>query len=121
VDSSEIAFQIAASMAVKAGIPKAHPVILEPIMQVEVTTGPDFMGEIIGDINSRRGHIEASEDRGHSTVIRAKVPLSEMFGYVNDLRSMTQGRATYSMEFSSYEVLPRNLADEISQKAGVRA
>ncbi|HLQ35418.1 MAG TPA: elongation factor G [Chloroflexota bacterium] len=121
VDSSEIAYQIAASQAVKAGIPKAHPVILEPIMKVEVTTSSDFMGEIIGDLNSRRGHIEASEDRGTSTVIRAKVPLAEMFGYVNELRSMTQGRATYSMEFSNYEVLPRNLADEISQKAGVRA
>jgi elongation factor G len=116
-----MAFQIAGSLAVKAGIPKAHPVILEPIMKVEVTTSGDFMGEIIGDLNSRRGHIESSEDRGSSTVIRAKVPLSEMFGYVNDLRSMTQGRATYSMEFSNYEVLPRNLADEISQKAGVRA
>lgn len=121
VDSSEMAFQIAGSMAVKAGIPKAHPVILEPVMKVEVTTSNDFMGEIIGDLNSRRGHIEASEDRNSSMVIRAKVPLAEMFGYVNDLRSMTQGRATYSMEFSNYEVLPRNLADEISQKAGVRA
>jgi elongation factor G len=121
VDSSEVAYQIAGSMAVKAGVPKAHPVILEPIMKVEVTSSGEFMGEIIGDLNARRGHIEASEDRGTSTVIRAKVPLSEMFGYVNDLRSMTQGRATYSMEFSNYEVLPRNLADEISQKAGVRA
>ncbi|HVA22878.1 MAG TPA: elongation factor G [Chloroflexota bacterium] len=121
VDSSEIAFQIAGSLAVKAGIPKAHPVILEPIMKVEVTTSGDFMGEIIGDLNSRRGHIEASEDHGGSTVIQAKVPLAEMFGYVNDLRSMTQGRSSYSMEFSNYEVLPRNLADEISQKAGVRA
>jgi elongation factor G len=121
VDSSEMAFQIAGSLAVKNGVPKAHPVILEPIMKVEVTTSGDFMGEVIGDLNSRRGHIEASEDRGSSTVIRAKVPLAEMFGYVNDLRSMTQGRATYSMEFSNYEVLPRNLADEISQKAGVRA
>ncbi len=121
VDSSEMAFQIAGSLAVKNGIPKAHPVILEPIMKVEVTTSGEFMGEIIGDLNSRRGHIEGSEDRGTATVIRAKVPLAEMFGYVNDLRSMTQGRATYSMEFSNYEVLPRNLADEISQKAGVRA
>ena len=121
VDSSEMAFQIAGSLAVKAGIPKAHPVILEPIMKVEVTTSGDFMGEIIGDLNSRRGHIEASEDRGGSTVIQARVPLAEMFGYVNDLRSMTQGRSSYSMEFSNYEVLPRNLADEISQKAGVRA
>jgi elongation factor G len=121
VDSSEMAFQIAGSLAVKAGVPKAHPVILEPIMKVEVTTSGDFMGEIIGDLNSRRGHIESSEDRGGSTVIAAKVPLAEMFGYVNDLRSMTQGRSSYSMEFSNYEVLPRNLADEISQKAGVRA
>jgi elongation factor G len=121
VDSSEMAFQIAGSLAVKAGIPKAHPVILEPIMKVEVTTSGDFMGEIIGDLNSRRGHIESSEDRGGSTVIQAKVPLAEMFGYVNDLRSMTQGRSSYSMEFSNYEVLPRSLADEISQKAGVRA
>jgi elongation factor G len=121
VDSSEIAFHIAGSMAVKAGIPKAHPVILEPVMKVEVTSSEDFVGEIIGDLNSRRGHIEAMEDRGNSRVIRARVPLSEMFGYVNELRSMTQGRATYSMEFSNYEVLPRNLADEISQKAGVRA
>jgi elongation factor G len=121
VDSSEVAYQIAGSLAVKQGVPRAHPVILEPIMKVEVTTSGEFMGEIIGDLNSRRGHIEASEDRGTSTIIRAKVPLSEMFGYVNELRSMTQGRATYSMEFSNYEVLPRNLADEISQKAGARA
>ncbi|MHB8620637.1 MAG: elongation factor G [Chloroflexota bacterium] len=121
VDSSEMAFQIAASMAVKAGVPKAHPVILEPVMKVEVVTGEDFVGEVIGDLNSRRGHIEAMENRGNSRVIRATVPLSEMFGYVNELRSMTQGRATYSMEFSNYEILPRNLADEISQKAGARA
>jgi len=87
------------------------------VMKVEVTTSEDFVGEVIGDLNSRRGHIEAMEDRGNSRVIRAKVPLSEMFGYVNELRSMTQGRATYSMEFSNYEVLPRNLQDELRQKA----
>jgi elongation factor G len=121
VDSSEMAFQIAGSMAVKAGIPKAHPVILEPVMKVEVTTSEEFVGEVIGDINSRRGHIEAMEDRASSRVIRAMVPLGEMFGYVNDLRSMTQGRATYSMEFSHYEVVPRNLEEEITKKHGSRS
>ncbi|MGH2364580.1 MAG: elongation factor G, partial [Chloroflexota bacterium] len=121
VDSSEMAFQIAGSLAVKNGIPKAGPVILEPVTSVEVTASEDFVGEVIGDLNSRRGHIEAMENRGNTRVIRALVPLAEMFGYVNELRSMTQGRATYSMEFSQYEVLPRHLADEVSQKAGARA
>ncbi len=121
VDSSEMAFHIAGSLAVKAGVPKAHPVILEPIMKVEVTVSEDFVGEVIGDINSRRGHIDSMENRGNTRVIRANVPLSEMFGYVNELRSMTQGRATYSMEFSHYEIVPRNIADEISQKNGSKA
>jgi elongation factor G len=117
VDSSVDAFKIAGSMGVKEGVRKAHPVILEPIMKVEVTTPEDFMGDVLGDINSRRGQIMGSENRGGNTiVISAQVPLSEMFGYVNDLRSRTQGRASYSMEFDHYEALPRILQEELIAK-----
>ncbi len=124
VDSSEMAFKIAGSMAVKDAFTKADPAILEPIMRVEVTMPEEFMGDVIGDLNSRRGHIEGMESRGgsvgHKTqVVRAFVPLAQMFGYVTDLRSMSQGRATSSMEFSHYAEVPASLASELVQKSKV--
>ncbi|HEY8111337.1 MAG TPA: elongation factor G [Actinomycetes bacterium] len=117
VDSSELAFKIAGSMAFKEAARRADPVLLEPMMAVEVTTPEDFMGDVIGDLNSRRGHIQAMDERAGSRLIKAVVPLSEMFGYVGDLRSRTQGRASYSMQFDSYAEVPRNVADEIIKKA----
>ena len=117
VDSSELAFKIAGSMAFKEAVRRADPVLLEPMMAVEVTTPEDFMGDVNGDLNSRRGHIQAMDERGGSRLIKAVVPLSEMFGYVGDLRSRTQGRASYSMQFDSYAEVPRNVADEIIKKA----
>jgi len=117
VDSSELAFKIAGSMAFKEAARKAGPVLLEPMMAVEVTTPEDFMGDVIGDLNSRRGQIQAMEERAGARVVRALVPLSEMFGYVGDLRSKTQGRASYSMQFDSYAQVPANVATEIIAKA----
>jgi elongation factor G len=117
VDSSEMAFKIAGSMAVKAGIAKADPAILEPVMKVEVTTPEEFMGDVIGNLNARRGTIDGIDERGSSRVIRAHVPLAEMFGYATELRSMTQGRATYSMEFSRYAEVPTSLANELIAKS----
>jgi elongation factor G len=117
VDSSELAFKIAGSMAFKEAARKADPVLLEPMMAVEVITPEDYMGEVIGDLNSRRGQIQAMEERSGARVVKALVPLSEMFGYVGDLRSKTQGRASYSMQFDSYAEVPRNVADEIIKKA----
>ncbi|MCF8566012.1 elongation factor G [Alicyclobacillus tolerans] len=116
VDSSEMAFKIAGSMALKAGAQKAGPVILEPIMKVEVTVPEEYMGDIMGDINSRRGRIEGMEARGNAQVIRGFVPLAEMFGYSTSLRSRTQGRGTYSMEFHSYDEVPKSIAQEIIAK-----
>jgi elongation factor G len=116
VDSSEMAFKVAGSMAFKNGAAKANPVILEPVMKVEVTVGEEYMGDVMGDINSRRGRIEGMESRMGSQVIRAKVPLSEMFGYATELRSRTQGRGTYAMEFANYEDVPKNIATEIIDK-----
>ncbi len=113
VDSSEMAFQIAGSMAFQDAAKKADPVLLEPIMSVEVTTPEEFLGDVMGDLNSKRGRIEANTERGNAKVITAKVPLSSMFGYATQLRSMSQGRASYSMEFSRYEEVPRNVADEV--------
>ncbi|MDT7727677.1 MAG: elongation factor [Actinomycetota bacterium] len=113
VDSSEMAFKIAGSMAMKEAARKASPVLLEPIMAVEVTTPEDYMGDVIGDLNSRRGQIQAMEERAGTRVVKATVPLSEMFGYVGDLRSRTQGRANYSMVFDSYAEVPANVAKEI--------
>src|SRR5699024_9321543 len=98
VDSSEMAFKVAGSMALKEAVPKASPVLLEPLMAVEVTTPEEYMGDVIGDLNSRRGHVQSMEERSGSRVVKAIVPLSEMFGYVSDLRSRTQGRANYSMQ-----------------------
>ena len=117
VDSSEMAFKIAGSMAIKEAARKAGPVILEPTMSVEVTTPDDYMGDVIGDLNSRRGHIQQMDERSGSRVIKALVPLSEMFGYVGDLRSRTQGRAQYTMQFDSYAEVPANVSKEIIAKA----
>jgi len=119
VDSSEMAFRIAASMALKEAAQKASPAILEPLMKVEVTMPEQFLGDVIGDINARRGHIEAMESRASTQVIRARVPLAEMFGYATDLRSMTQGRASYSMELSHYAEVPASVAAELVAKSRV--
>ncbi len=116
VDSSEMAFKIAGSMALKEAVRKADPVLLEPMMAVEVRTPEDYMGDVIGDINSRRGHIQAMEDISGAKIVRGLVPLSEMFGYVGDLRSKTQGRANYSMEFDSYAEVPKAVSEEIIKK-----
>jgi elongation factor G len=116
VDSSEMAFKIAASMSLKDGVRKARPQLLEPIMKVETVTPEDFLGPVLGDLNSRRGRVEGMEARGNAQVVRAFVPLATMFGYTTDLRSSTQGRATSSMEFDHYEGLPDALAKEIIEK-----
>ncbi|MBI1747758.1 MAG: elongation factor G [Acidobacteria bacterium] len=113
VDSSEMAFKIAGSMAFKAAVRRGHPVLLEPVMSVEVVVPEEFMGEVIGDLSSRRGRIEAMEMHLSTRIIKAFVPLSDMFGYATDLRSVTQGRATYTMHFAHYEEVPKNLAEEI--------
>lgn len=117
VDSSEMAFKIAGSQALKKAAQAAQPVILEPLMAVEVITPEDYMGDVIGDLNSRRGQIQAMEERSGARVVKAQVPLSEMFGYVGDLRSKTQGRANYSMVFDSYAEVPANVSKEIIAKA----
>jgi elongation factor G len=117
VDSSEMAFKIAGAQALKEAARKAGPVILEPLMAVEVTTPEDYMGDVIGDLNSRRGQIQAMEERSGARVVKALVPLSEMFGYIGDLRSRTQGRANYSMVFDSYAEVPANVSKEIIAKA----
>lgn len=116
VDSSEIAFKIAASMALQEGVRKATPVIMEPMMRVEVTTPEDFMGDVIGDINAKRGRVDTMEDRSGAKVIRSFVPLAEMFGYATSLRSMTQGRAAYAMEFDHYAEVPGNVAEDLKGK-----
>jgi elongation factor G len=116
VDSSEMAFKIAGSMALKEALRKADPVLLEPVMQVEVTVPEDYMGDVIGDINSRRGRIEGMEARGGAQVIRAVVPLAEMFGYATDLRSRTQGRGVYSMQLSHYEEVPKSIMEKVIAK-----
>jgi elongation factor G len=113
VDSSEMAFKIAGSMAVKKAARQAKPVLLEPIMAVEVVTPEDYMGDVIGDLSSRRGKVEGMEQRGNAQVVRSQVPLAEMFGYATDLRSRTQGRATYTMQFDSYQKVPESIAQEI--------
>jgi elongation factor G len=117
VDSNEMAFSVAAGMGVKAGAAKANPVILEPIMAVEVTTPEEYMGDIIGDLNRRRGLVLAMDDIPTGKSVKAEVPLSEMFGYSNQMRSLTQGRANYSMEFKKYNDAPRNIQEEIIAKS----
>jgi elongation factor G len=113
VDSSELAFKIAGSMAFKKAAAQANPVLLEPIMAVEVRTPDEYMGDVIGDLNARRGQIQNMEDRSGAKAIKAHVPLSEMFGYATDVRSMSQGRATYSMQFERYDEVPPNIAEKI--------
>jgi elongation factor G len=117
VDSSEMAFKIAGSMAFQDAAKKAKPVLLEPVMRVEVVVPKDYLGDVMGNLSSRRGHIQAQEDRGGTQIIQARVPLSEMFGYATDLRSRTQGRATYSMHFDRYEPAPANVSEEVVAKA----
>jgi elongation factor G len=116
VDSSEMAFKIAGSMAFKKAARMARPVLLEPVERVEVVTPEDYMGDVIGDLSSRRGKVEGMEQRGTSHVVRALVPLAEMFGYATDLRSRTQGRATYTMQFDSYQQVPESIAQEITAR-----
>jgi translation elongation factor EF-G len=120
VDSSEMAFKTAGSIGIKNAVNKAGPILLEPMAKVEVTTSEEFYGDVIGDLNRRRGVIQGMDSRGTMSVVRGFVPLAEMFGYVNDLRSMTSGRASYTMEFSHYEPVPRALADEIIAKRNAR-
>jgi elongation factor G len=112
-DSSEIAFKVAGSLALKDAVRRAKPVLLEPIFAVEVVTPEEFMGEVIGDLNRRRGQVHGMEQRGNAQVINAEVPLAEMFGYATDVRSNTQGRATYTMQFDRYEVVPPNIAEKV--------
>ena len=116
VDSSVLAFEIAARSAFREGLPKAKPQLLEPMMKVEVVTPEDYMGDIIGDLNSRRGSVSGMDQRGNARVITAMVPLANMFGYVNNLRSMSQGRAQYTMHFDHYERVPQAVADEVVAK-----
>jgi elongation factor G len=117
VDSSEMAFKIAGSMAIKEAVMKAAPVLLEPMMKVEVEVPEDFIGNVIGDLNSRRGQIEGQETEAGIAKVAAKVPLAEMFGYATDIRSKTQGRGIFTMEFSHYEEVPRNVAETIITKS----
>ncbi len=117
VDSNEMAFTIAGSMAAKDGMHKGQPTLLEPIMKVEVVMPEEFMGEILGDLSSRRGQILGMEGRATMQVVRAYVPLGNMFGYATDLRSKTQGRAVYSMEFHHYQEVPKSIAEEIVAKS----
>ncbi|MFL5770123.1 MAG: elongation factor G, partial [Chloroflexota bacterium] len=112
-DSSEVAFKIAGSLALKDAARRAKPVLLEPVMAVEVVTPQDFIGDVIGDLSRRRGHVEGQEPRGNAVAVRASVPLAAMFGYATDLRSSTQGRATYTMQFDRYEEVPGSIAEEI--------
>jgi elongation factor G len=116
VDSSALAFEIAARAAFREGMAKASPVLLEPMMKVEVITPEEYMGDVIGDLNSRRGQVQEMTTRGNANVINGMVPLANMFGYVNNLRSLTQGRANYSMQFDHYEQVPSNVVDEVKAK-----
>jgi elongation factor G len=112
-DSSEIAFKIAGSLALKEAAKRAKPVLLEPVFAVEVVTPEEYMGDVIGDLSRRRGQIQQMAERGNAKVVNAQVPLSEMFGYATDVRSMTQGRATYTMQFDSYQEVPPNIAEQV--------
>src|SRR5690606_37582477 len=116
VDSSVLAFEIAAKAAFREAMPKAGAILLEPMMKVEVVTPEEYMGDIIGDLNSRRGMVQGMEDRGNAKVVTASVPLASMFGYINTLRSMSQGRAQYTMQFDHYEPVPTNVAEEVKAK-----
>jgi elongation factor G len=116
VDSSALAFEIASRAALREALQKGKPVLLEPIMKVEVVTPEDYTGSVIGDLNSRRGQIQGQDMRGNANVINAMVPLMNMFGYVNNLRSMSQGRATFTMQFDHYAELPANVSAEVQKK-----
>jgi elongation factor G len=116
VDSSEMAFKIAGSMGFKEGVKQGKPVLLEPVMKVEIVTPEEYLGTVNGDLNRRRGILQGTEDSPAGKIIRAEVPLSEMFGYATDLRSATQGRATYTMEFAKYSEVPANIAEGIVKK-----
>ena len=117
VDSSEVAFKVAGSLAIKEALRKSDPILLEPMMAVEVETPSEYMGNVMGGISSRRGMIQGQEERGSAIAIKANVPLSEMFGYATDLRSNTQGRASYTMQFAHYAPVPKNVAEEIIAKS----
>jgi elongation factor G len=121
VDSNDMAFQVAGSMAVKDAMHKAQPYLLEPIMKVDVVMPEEYLGDVMGDLSSRRGHILGMEGRGTSQNVKASVPLAEMFGYATELRSMTSGRATYSMEFSHYAEMPGNLAEAVGRRTTSRS
>jgi elongation factor G len=121
VDSSEMAFKIAGSMAFKEACQKAQPVLLEPVMRIEVVVPEEYMGDVIGDLNGRRGRILGMESRAGSQIIRAEVPLAEMFGYATDVRSRTQGRASFTMHFSHYEEAPASIAEEVVARTTGRA
>ena len=116
VDSSEIAFKVAGSIALQEAARRAKPVLLEPIFAVEVVTPQEFVGDVIGDLSRRRGHVHGQEPRGNAMVVTAFAPLSEMFGYATDLRSTTQGRATYTMQFERYDEVPQNIAEQIVEQ-----
>ena len=116
VDSSAVAFEIAGRSAMREALQKAGAVLLEPIMKVEVTSPEEYLGNVIGDLNSRRGQIAGTDSRGNAQVVNAMVPLANMFGYVDNLRSMSQGRANYTMQFDHYAEVPRNVADEVVSK-----
>jgi elongation factor G len=118
VDSDALSFEICARNGFREATPKCHPVLKEPIMKVEVVTPEEYMGDIIGDLNKRRGQIEGTESKGVATAIKAKVPLSGMFGYVTVLRTLSSGRATSTMEFSHYDEVPQNVAKEVIEKCG---
>jgi elongation factor G len=119
VDSSEIAFKIAASKAVKDAALKANPVLLEPIMRVEVIIPGEYLGDVLGDLTARRGHIEGIETQGNIQIVRARVPLANMFGYATDLRSITQGRGTHTLEFYRYEPVPKQIGDTLIEAIGL--
>lgn len=121
VDSSEIAFKIAGSLGFKEAVRRAKPVLLEPVMKVEVVVPEEYMGEVLGDVSSRRGHVEGMEKRGSTQIIRATVPLAEMFGYATELRSRTQGRASYSMHFLRYDQTPASISEEVVARVQGRA
>ena len=121
VDSSEMAFKIAASMAFKEAMRKASPTLMEPIMSVEVVTPEDYVGDVMGDLSSRRGRVDGMEMRANARAIKAYVPLGEMFGYATDLRSKTSGRANYTMQFDHYEPVPKNVAEAILNPSGAES
>jgi elongation factor G len=116
VDSSEMAFKVAGSMALKEAAKKCNPVLLEPIMNVEVTAPAEYLGSVMGDISSRRGQIKDQEERGNAVAVTAFIPLSEMFGYATDLRSFTQGRGSYSMQFAHYSDVPKSISEKVAKK-----